>query len=165
VNIRRRTIVVALVLAVAFVTAGLVVLMHSRQRIGITDDFKDVKLEQVIAFAERANSAYHEDKDFRHEYGPRIVHDEDPIPMLPPVSVEEKSLALYHHCGPEVIVRASGYFLFLPEHSATRMNITQYWADIKNFRPMSHDMVKGYLPALKSALANSPPRASPPKRG
>jgi hypothetical protein len=85
--------------------------------------------------------------------------------MLPPVSVEGKSLALYHHCGPEVIVRASGHFLFLPEHSANRMDITQYWADIKNIRPMSHDMVKGYLPALKSALANSPQRAYPPKSG
>ena len=83
----------------------------------------------------------------------RIVHDEDPIPMLPPVEIEGKSLALYRHFGPEVIVQADRNFLFLPEHSAYRMDVTQYWTNIEKIRPISHDMVKGYLPALKGAMA------------
>lgn len=292
---RRNIAVVVLAIAlIAVVPAGFALFMHRQQRTGITDDFKDVPLEQVIAFAERANSAYHEDQDFRHEYGPhiehgefpvsglrvyldrnpacqaqwviirgtanmqdifddldfvgrdehelginvhagfdrspqeclpwilerldktrpvwvtghslggsvavllvatlerrgfnnvsaitfgqpkftdahgagklahlkilRIVHDEDPIPMLPPVDLEGKSLALYHHCGPEVIVRANGHFLFLPEHSASRVDVSQIWADLRHVRPMSHDMVKGYLPALKSALAGAAKKTSP----
>ena len=295
-KIHRSIFVIALVLAAAFLAVGVVLLMQPRIMTGLRDDFKEVKLEQVIAFAERANSAYHEDKDFRHEYGPhiehgefpasglrvyvdhnpankaqwviirgtanmqdvfddlefvgrdehelginvhagfdrslqeclpwilqrldpkrpvwvsghslggavaallvatlehrgfnnvsgitfgqpkftdahgagklahlnilRIVHDEDPIPMLPPVDVEGLSLNLYQHCGPEVIVRANGHFYFLTEHDANRMDVTQYWADLKNIRPMRHDMVKGYLPALKSALANAPKHLNPLK--
>ena len=32
------------------------------------------------------------------------------------------------------------------------MDVTEVWRDIENIRPLSHDMVKGYLPALKGAL-------------
>jgi hypothetical protein len=286
--IRRRLIVGVLVLAVALGAVAISLSLRSRNRNGFTDDFKDVKLDQVIAFAERANAAYHEDRDFRHEYGGqiehgefpgsglrvyvdhnpankaqwviirgtanmqdvfddlefvgrdehelginvhagfdrslqeclpwvlerldksrpvwvtghslggavavllaatldfrgfknisaitfgqpkftdahgasklahlnilRIVHDEDPIPMMPPIDVEGITPGLYQHCGPEVIVRANGHFCFLPKHAADRMDVAQFWADLKNIRPMSHDMVKGYLPALKSALAST----------
>jgi hypothetical protein len=289
-KIRYYIMVVAIVLALGVIVGGIVLLMNPRVEVGLKDDFKDVKLERVIAFAERSNSAYHEDKDFRHEYGShiehgefpasglrvyldgnpggdaqwviirgtanmqdvfddfefigrdkheldinvhtgfdeclqdclpwilkrldqtrpvqvtghslggsvaallvatldhrgfknvsaitfgqpkftdaagaaklghldilRIVHDEDPIPMLPPVEIEGKRLFLYHHFGPEVIVRSSGHFTYLPEHDAGRMDISGLWAAIKNIRPMSHDMVKGYLPALKSAFQHPTP--------
>lgn len=288
----RRIIAIFLAGTVALAVAAFILLRHPGKLTGVSDDFNDVKLEEIIAFAERSNSAYHEDKDFRHEYGPdvehgefpdsglrvyldrspageaqwviirgtanlqdifddldfvgrdehelginvhagfdqslqeclpwilerldktrpvrvtghslggsvaallvatldhrgyknvsaitfgqpkftdahgadklarlnilRIVHDEDPIPMLPPVEIEGKSFALYHHFGPEMIVRRTGHFLFLPEHSASRIDVSQLWADLKNIRPMSHDMVKGYLPALKSAMKH--PRTQP----
>lgn len=274
-----------MVLAVILALAGYVLFVRDRDRIGLTDDFKDVKLERIIAFAERSNSAYHEPGTFRKEYGAhieagefpvsglrvyldanpsgkaqwviirgtanmqdifddlefvgsdehelginvhtgfdkalqeclpwilqrldktrpvwvtghslggsvaallvaildhrgyasvsaitfgqpkftdadgaeklarlnilRIVHEEDPIPMLPPVDVEGKSLVRYEHFGPEVVVSAGGHFTFLPVHSADRLDVSQYWAEISNIRPMSHDMVKGYLPALRGAL-------------
>lgn len=86
----------------------------------------------------------------------RIVHDEDPIPMLPPLAVEGGGIAVYHHFGPEVIVSASGHFFFLKEHASDRLNVTEIWQDLENIRPLYHDMVKGYLPALKGALASAP---------
>lgn len=271
------------------VFAGFIWFGPSRQAAGLNDDFNDVALEQVLAHAERANSAYHEAETFRKEYGTeieagefpgsglrvyldhnpagkaqwvvlrgtanlknivddlefvgrgehelginvhsgfdaalqeclpwiltrldptrpvwvtghslggavaallvatldhrgfkevsgitfgqpkftdahgvgklahlkiiRIVHDEDPIPMLPPVALEGNGIALYHHCGPEVIVSASGHFRFLPEHEADRMVVTEIWQEIENIRPLFHDMVKGYLPALKGALSLTP---------
>ena len=257
----------------------------ARDMMGLRDDFVDVKLERIIAFAERSNSAYHEAKIFRHEFGEhfedgefpvsglrvyldadpaapeqwviirgtanklnilfdlefvgsnehelginvhhgfdralqeclpwivqrldktrpvrvtghslggsvaallvatldhrgykdvsaitfgqpkftdasgakklahldilRIVHDQDPVPLLPPVDVEGKNFAVYHHFGPEVIVRPDGHFYYLPEHSVYRIDVIRYWKDFENVHPMSHDMVKGYLPALKSAM-------------
>ncbi len=72
---------VAIVLAVAVIAGG-IVLMTPRPDVGLKDDFKDGKLEQVIALAERSNSAYHEDKDFRHEYGPHIEYGEFPASGL-----------------------------------------------------------------------------------
>jgi triacylglycerol lipase len=280
-----RIIAILLAATVALAVAAFFLFRHPGKLTGAADDFNDVKLEQIIAFAERSNSAYHEEKDFRHEYGLdvehgefpvsglrvyvdrnptgeaqwiilrgtanwqnifddldfvgrdehelginvhagfdqslqeclpwileridktrpvrvtghslggsvaallvatldhggfrnvsaitfgkpkftdahgagklarlnvlRIVHAEDPIPMLPPIEIEGKSFAIYHHFGPEVIVKSSGHFLYLPEHSADRLDVSQLWATLKNIRPMSHDMVKGYLPALKSAM-------------
>jgi hypothetical protein len=298
-NFRKPAIL--LVSIVAFGLAGFTLFVTPRQDTSDRDDFTDVKLEKVIAFAERSNSAYHEAKDFRREYGPqieagefpvsglrvyvdkdpaageqwvvirgtanlrdilddlefigrdkhelginvhvgfdtalqeclpwilerldktlpvwvtghslggsvaallvatldhrgfkdvsaitfgqpkftdahgaaklarlkilRIVHDEDPIPMLPPVDLEGKAFAFYHHFGPELIVRANGNFNFLPEHSNERFDVARFWADLKNVHPMSHDMVKGYLPALKCALASapkSPAESTGPKPG
>ena len=90
----------------------------------------------------------------------RVVHEEDPIPLLPPVELGVNGLAIYHRFGPEMIVRKDGHFFHFPEHSARRIDVTQSWADISKIRPLSHDMVKGYLPALKSALASLSHRAS-----
>ncbi|MES2659086.1 MAG: lipase family protein [Verrucomicrobiota bacterium] len=304
--VKTTTRIVAILLAsiIAFVIAGFLLVRNlNREMAGIEDDFKDVKLEEIIAFAERSNSAYHEAKIFRHEFGAhfedgefpisglrvyldadpaaseqwvvlrgtanlsnifddldfagreehelginvhkgfdlalqeclpwivqrldktrpvritghslggsvaallvatldhrgyadvsaitfgqpkftdshgadklarlkilRIVHDEDPVPLLPPVDVEGASLAIYHHSGPEVIIRADGHFYYQPGHLTGRIDVTRYWQDLGNVRPMSHDMVRGYLPALKSALKSSlvrapetpPPAASSP---
>lgn len=91
----------------------------------------------------------------------RIVHDEDPVPMLPPVAIEGMGLAVYHHFGPEVIVKADGHFVFYKEHAADRFDVTELWKDIENIRPLSHDMVKGYLPALKGALTSKTRHPSP----
>jgi len=288
-KVRARYVAIPLAAIVVLVIAGFILFWRTGQDTGFADDFKDVNIEQIIEFAQRSNSAYHEPRVYQHEYGGhvedgefpatglrvyldaepaapvqwvvirgtanlqdifddlkfvgqtehelginvhkgfdralqeclpwilqrldrtrpirvtghslggsvaallvavldhrgyqnvsaitfgepkftdaygaaklarlnilRIVHDEDPIPMLPPVDVEGKLFALYHHSGPEVIVRANGHFLFLPEHSARRMDVSRYWSELTNIRPMSHDMVKGYLPALKSALTADP---------
>lgn len=287
-----RLAAILLALAITVVFAGSFLLRNYRQTAGARDDFRDVQLEQIIAFAERANSAYHELKDFRREYGPgadvgefpvsglrvymdtfstaeaqwviirgtanmqdifddlefvdrdehelginvhlgfdvaldeclpwiverldktrpvwvtghslggsiaallvatlyhrgyrnvsaitfgqpkftdahgagklahlnilRVVHEEDPIPLLPPVELGVQGLAVYHHFGPELIVRKDGHSFLRPEHSARRIDVAQSWADISRIRPLSHDMVKGYLPALKGALTTISNRA------
>ena len=260
------------------------IILRPRQQAGIIDDLADVDLEQVIAFAERANAAYHEVETFRREYGAhvqdgefpdsglriyidcepegkiqwvivrgtanlpnirsdlrfvgrdehdlgisvhsgfdsalqecvpwvldrldrkrpvritghslgasvaalmhatlekrgfgdvititfgqpkftdahgaealshlavlRIVHDDDPVPLLPPVIIDEDELNSYDHCWPEVILHADGHFHYLSEHSPERMDVAGFWADLTELNPISHDMVKGYLPALKLA--------------
>jgi len=112
--------------------------------------FKDVS---AITFGQPKFTDAHGAARLAHLNILRIVHDEDPVPMLPPVFVGRDNFAVYQHFGPEVIVSASGRFLFLPLHSADRLDVSKYWAEIENVRPMSHDMVKGYLPALRHALA------------
>ena len=82
----------------------------------------------------------------------RVVHDEDPVPMVPPTMLRGKVISRYVHLGPEVIVRADGHFYFLPEHAADRRNIANYWDEISNIQPIRHDMIQGYLPALKRAM-------------
>jgi triacylglycerol lipase len=86
----------------------------------------------------------------------RIVHNEDPVPMLPPLIVGRGYLAGYEHFGPEVIVSSSGHFHFLPRHAKGRLDVSKFRTEIGHIKPMSHDMVRGYLPALHHALAGIP---------
>lgn len=50
----------------------------SRQAADLGDDFNDFALKRVLAFAERATSAYHEAATFRKVYGPEIEDGEFP---------------------------------------------------------------------------------------
>ncbi|MFN0128703.1 MAG: lipase family protein [Verrucomicrobiales bacterium] len=92
----------------------------------------------------------------------RVVHSEDPVPMLPPVEVAGISTSLYQHVGPEFVISANGHFLYLPVHHPHRLIITQFWEELTKVRPMAHDMVQGYLPALKAALTRTQKNAPSP---
>lgn len=85
----------------------------------------------------------------------RVVHEADPVPMLPPVFVEVGEFGLYHHSGPEVLVRPDGRFTHLLRHLEDRLNVVAYWNDLRKIHVESHDMTKGYLPALRKAHAAS----------
>ena len=81
----------------------------------------------------------------------RVVHEDDPVPMLPPVFVEMGEIGIYHHSGPELLVRPDGKLTHLLRHLEDRLDVRSYWADLRNVNPIDHDMTKGYLPALKRA--------------
>lgn len=85
----------------------------------------------------------------------RVVHESDPVPMLPPVFVELVEIGIYHHSGPELIVRPDGTLTCLQRHLADRLDVRSYWADLRNIVPEAHDMTKGYLPALHKARAGA----------
>jgi hypothetical protein len=93
----------------------------------------------------------------------RVVHDNDPVPLVPPLTLESGDLAKYHHFGPEIVVMPSGHFYYLPRHCSTRMDITEFWENIVHIKPMSHDMITGYLPALKRALEREMARLPAPE--
>ena len=115
--------------------------------------FQDVS---GITFGQPKFTDAHGAKKLAHLRILRIVHDEDPVPMVPPAMVQGETFSTYVHFGPEIVVRANGHFRFLPLHNAARMNVARYWAEIRNIRPVRHDMTKGYLPALKLALKMAP---------
>jgi hypothetical protein len=81
----------------------------------------------------------------------RVVHEEDPVPMLPPVFLELGEAGIYHHSGPELLIGPDGKTTHLARHPAHRMDVRSFWADLRNINPVKHDMTKGYLPALKRA--------------
>ncbi len=81
----------------------------------------------------------------------RVVHEDDPVPMLPPVFVEMGEIGIYHHSGPELLVRPDGKLTHLLRHLEDRLDVRSYWADLRNINPIDHDMTQGYLPALKRA--------------
>lgn len=83
----------------------------------------------------------------------RVVHHADPVPMLPPIFVELDQLGIYHHAGPELVVHADGRLVHLLRHLEDRLNVVALWRDLRGVHVDSHDMTKGYLPALRKAHA------------
>ncbi|MEY3894623.1 MAG: hypothetical protein RLZZ214_142, partial [Verrucomicrobiota bacterium] len=79
---RKRTRIVVVIGLLAVAVAGISVWVGPLRDEGIVDDRKDVDLENVIAFAERANAAYHEAKVFRYEYGAHVEAGEFPASGL-----------------------------------------------------------------------------------
>ena len=114
--------------------------------------FEDVT---AITFGQPKFTDAHGAEKLSHLKLLRIVHDEDPVPMLPPAIVGGAEVSSYRHFGPELLVSANGHFSYLPEHAADRINVARYWADLENIRPICHDMTKGYLPALKNAMGKT----------
>jgi hypothetical protein len=81
----------------------------------------------------------------------RVVHEDDPVPMMPPVFLELGEIGTYQHSGPELLIRPDGKTTHLLRHISDRLNIRSSWADLRKIKPIDHDMTKGYLPALKRA--------------
>lgn len=81
----------------------------------------------------------------------RIIHDDDPVPLVPPVVVGVSKVGIYHHFGPEVILEPNGRFYYLSQHEVDRMDVADYWSNLLHLRPDAHDMGKGYQPALTRA--------------
>jgi hypothetical protein len=93
----------------------------------------------------------------------RVVHENDPVPMLPPVFVELGEIGIYHHSGSELLIRPDGRTTHLKRHPDNRLDVRSYWADLRNINPIAHDMTKGYLPALKRARELSPDADAAPR--
>ncbi len=92
----------------------------------------------------------------------RVVHEDDMVPMLPPVFVSVGEIAVYHHSGPELLIRPDGKTSHLTRHHDDRLDVRGYWSDLRNINPITHDMTKGYLPALKRARELEPIPTSKP---
>jgi hypothetical protein len=99
----------------------------------------------------------------------RVIHEDDPVPMLPPVFLEVGEIGIYHHSGPELLIRPDGRTTHLKRHQDDRFDVRSYWSDLRNINPIKHDMTKGYLPALKRArelnrkrIGSSPARTESP---
>lgn len=111
--------------------------------------FKDVS---AITFGQPKFTDAHGAAKLAHLKILRIVHDEDPVPMLPPLFAAGDDFASYQHFEPEVILDASGHYYYQPEHDSGRLDVAKHRAEIKTLKPMSHVRVKGDLLAWKLAL-------------
>lgn len=128
-----------------------------------TLDHRGYKDVSAVTFGQPKFTDAHGAEKLAHLNILRIVHDEDPVPMVPPVFVGGDTFTSYSHFGPEVIVKPGGHFYFLPQHSAGRLDPSNFWAQFENIKPISHDMVRGYLPAIKQAMAAVSKRVAIPQ--
>ena len=72
--------------------------------------------------------------------------------MVPPIAPSSDLHSnAYHHFGPEVIVTPSGHYYYLDDHDFARIDVIDFWTNLLHIRPLCHDMIKGYRPALEAA--------------
>ena len=56
----------------------------------------------------------------------RVVHENNPVPMLPPVFVELGEIGIYHHSGSELLIRPDGRTTHLKRHLDNRLDVRSY---------------------------------------
>jgi triacylglycerol lipase len=60
----------------------------------------------------------------------RVVDENDMVPMLPPATATDPKFGPYEHVGPEVILLQGQYYVYLPAHDATRIDVGEFWRTI-----------------------------------
>ena len=79
----------------------------------------------------------------------RVVNEMDVVPMIPPYSVVRK----YQHFPPEVILLKGPDYVYLPEHDAARLSVSDFWRNASNLSAEDHHM-DGYLANIRGKVAD-----------
>ena len=115
-------------------------------------DQRGFKEASAVTFGQPKVTDLHGAETYGHLDLLRIMHEEDPVPLVPPIApTVDLDPDDYHHFGAEVVVKASGHFYYLADHDFRRIDVMDFWTNLLHIRPLRHDMIKGYLPALKAA--------------
>ena len=63
----------------------------------------------------------------------RIVNDQDPVPLLPPLDLFSLlDEGPYQHFGPEVVLKDGAGYLYFADHQAQRRSVTSFWDTLGN---------------------------------
>lgn len=84
----------------------------------------------------------------------RVVHEGDPVPLVPPLELLCLLEGAYAHFGTELILQDSGTTWFLEEHVAERLEVSSFWLNLPHIAPLHHKM-ETYIKALDRSLRAS----------
>lgn len=78
----------------------------------------------------------------------RVINNEDPVPLVPPLTLLSAIHGRYRHFGPEVILLPPPKdFIFLQQHDAERTSVTSFWEHLGQEEPKDHH-IKNYLKSI-----------------
>jgi len=79
----------------------------------------------------------------------RVINNEDPVPLVPPLTLLSDIHGGYRHFGPElVLLPAPKSFLFLQQHDAERIDISSFWEHLGHEKPQDHH-IENYLASIQ----------------
>jgi triacylglycerol lipase len=81
----------------------------------------------------------------------RVINDEDPVPLVPPLTLLSAFHGAYHHFGPEVLLQKDNTYKYYPEHQAERFGVTSFWTHIGREDVLDHH-VASYVANVKSLV-------------
>jgi hypothetical protein len=76
------------------------------------------------------------------------VNELDVVPMVPPYSV----IRNYQHFPPEVILLEGPDYVYLPQHDADRLSISDFWRNAGTLSAEDHH-IDGYLANIRGKVA------------
>jgi predicted lipase len=81
----------------------------------------------------------------------RVIHDKDPVPLFPPVTIVTTRHGIYEHLGAELVLRDNGKKpLYFDRHGAEERSVMSFWINAGNIEIEDHRMVT-YTKALNDA--------------
>ncbi|BDS06482.1 hypothetical protein NT6N_15220 [Oceaniferula spumae] len=105
----------------------------------------------VVTFGQPKITDFHGAESLKTLNVLRVVFEQDPVPLMPPVVVADQHIDTYHHFGPEIILLENGHFYYLDEHDHDRLNVMDFWSELSRIHPKTHLLGNSYIPSLKKA--------------
>ena len=84
----------------------------------------------------------------------RVVDANDPVPLVPPVTLVDLEHGVFEHLGSEVILLSGEYYAYLPKHDATRLSVGDFWENIGEESATDHH-ISQYANNIHSKLGTS----------
>ena len=70
----------------------------------------------------------------------RVVNAEDPVPLVPPITLISSVHGAYEHLGEEIVLLKKHYFSFLDRHDAERVSLGSFWKNLGHEKLDDHRM-------------------------
>jgi len=108
------------------------------------------RVERVVTFGQPRVSTQKtsQDLDGLLARTTRVVNELDVVPMVPPYSV----IRNYQHFPPEVILLEGPDYVYLPQHDADRLSISDFWRNAGTLSAEDHH-IDGYLANIRGKVA------------
>jgi hypothetical protein len=84
----------------------------------------------------------------------RIVHENDLVALLPPITLLDAIHGFYEHMGEEVILLEGEYYAYLERHDAERKSVGSFWKNIGHESIGDHVM-GAYLKNIKGKQSHT----------
>lgn len=79
----------------------------------------------------------------------RVVHDNDIVPLVPPVTLLDSIHGAYEHIAAEVILLKSVYYSYLTKHQSQKASVDEFWRNLGDMSVADHNMYL-YLDSIKA---------------
>ena len=92
----------------------------------------------------------------RYQFLPltRVVDANDPVPLVPPVTLVDVEHGVFEHLGKEVILLSGEYYTYLSKHDASRLSVGDFWENIGSESAADHH-ISQYASNIHDKLAGA----------
>ena len=72
----------------------------------------------------------------------RVINNEDPVPLVPPLTLISAIHGAYRHFGSEVLLEKDSAYKYFPEHQGERFDVTSFWTHLGRENVEDHHVAR-----------------------